>query len=237
MLYKQLTQRLLDEISTGNIKVGERLPPEEKYAQHFGVSRSTLRLAFSQLEQQGIIRRRKRGGTEVIADTPVKKYNMVSDGLLDILNIGPDTVAVLSNLRQVQAEDVEDLANHTDNANEWLALTSKRYLADEQLSFVVAHVYIPEQYSDLDLQEHDRIEAIHKIIEKRYQLQVGRVKQLVSAKPCTAATANCLGLKENDPVLACLIEVEDIDNNLLQVSRAYLNPARINVNSNVQIVN
>jgi len=64
-LYKILADDLLLKISNGEIKVGERLPPEAEYAEQLGVSRSTLRQAFSQLEHSGILKRRKRGGTEV----------------------------------------------------------------------------------------------------------------------------------------------------------------------------
>jgi len=80
-LYKILVDDILRKIGSGEIAVGERLPPEAEYAESLGVSRSTLRQAFAQLEQNGIIKRRKRGGTEVISNTPVQKFNMVTNGL------------------------------------------------------------------------------------------------------------------------------------------------------------
>lgn len=236
MLYKQLATDLLGKINNGTIPVGERLPPEAEYAQQLGVSRSTLRLAFSQLEQQGIIKRKKRGGTEVIADTPVKKFNMVSGGLFDILSIGPETSVTISDLRFVKAQEVEDLAGYYDTATRWLSFTSNRFMVDEPLSFIFTHVYVPYQYSDLGLSEGDRIEAVYKLIEQRYEVKVGSVKQSVSAELCSEDAAVCMGLAISDSVLTSVIDLEDIDGKLLQVSYAYFNPSRIHLNSNIQIV-
>jgi len=236
MLYKQLTIDLLDKISNGTIPVGERLPPEAEYAQQLGVSRSTLRLAFSQLEQQGIIKRKKRGGTEIIADTPIKKFNMVSGGLFDILSIGPETSAIISDVRFVKAQELEELAGYCETATRWLSFTSNRFMVDEPRSFIFSHVYVPYQYSDLGLSEGDRIEAIYKLIEKRYEVKVMSVKQSVSAELCSEDAAACMGLTERDPVLTSLIELEDIGGNLLQVAYACFNPSRIHLNSKIQIV-
>lgn len=235
MLYKQLTHELLDKIGSGQIQVGERLPPEADYAERLGVSRSTLRLAFSQLEDQGIIRRRKRGGTEVIADTPVKKYNMLSGGLLSTLSIGPETMAVITNLQRINGEQVADLAGYRDTSSQWLAFNSTRYLSNEQFAFAFTDAYVPDKYSNLGLQQGDRIHAIYKLIEQRYNIKVGRVKQTVSTKLCFSDAAVCMGLTENEPVLTNLIEIQDTNANVILVAHAYHNPSRISLNSDVQI--
>jgi len=109
-LYKILVDDILRKIASGDIVVGERLPPEAEYAQSLGVSRSTLRQAFSRLEQNGIIKRRKRGGTEVISNKPVQRFNLVNAGFFDVLSIARDTLLVVTDISEVAAETVEDLA-------------------------------------------------------------------------------------------------------------------------------
>jgi len=79
-LYKILVDDFMRKIASGEIAVGERLPPEAEYAETLGISRSTLRQAFARLEQSGVIKRRKRGGTEVISNKPVPRFNMVTSG-------------------------------------------------------------------------------------------------------------------------------------------------------------
>lgn len=67
---KRLTELLLDRIVTGVWAVGERLPPEVELAAQMQISRSTLRLVLSDLERMGLVGRKKRIGTTVIADCP-----------------------------------------------------------------------------------------------------------------------------------------------------------------------
>ena len=60
-------RRLLDQISRGQLRPGERLGAERELAQSLGVSRSTVRLALAALEEAGVVRRvpGRGGGTFV----------------------------------------------------------------------------------------------------------------------------------------------------------------------------
>ena len=53
----QTVQRLLIEITEGEYRMLDRLPPEIRLAEHFGVSRSTMRDALATLEREGFINR------------------------------------------------------------------------------------------------------------------------------------------------------------------------------------
>jgi GntR family transcriptional regulator len=53
----QTIQRLLIEITEGEYRMLDRLPPEIRLAEHFGVSRSTMRDALATLEREGFINR------------------------------------------------------------------------------------------------------------------------------------------------------------------------------------
>ena len=53
----QTVQRLLIEINEGEYRMLDRLPPEIRLAEHFGVSRSTMRDALATLEREGFINR------------------------------------------------------------------------------------------------------------------------------------------------------------------------------------
>lgn len=60
-------RRLLDQISRGQLRPGERLGAERELAQTLGVSRSTVRAALAALEEAGVVRRvpGRGGGTFV----------------------------------------------------------------------------------------------------------------------------------------------------------------------------
>src|SRR3990170_6946003 len=55
--YQRVQDSLAEEIARGRRSPGSRLPPERALAEHFGVSRVTLRRALSELERAGVVSR------------------------------------------------------------------------------------------------------------------------------------------------------------------------------------
>lgn len=67
-IYEEITTLLQTLVQNGNLKTGDRLPPERQLAVMFGVSRNSVREAIKSLEQQGILVSRPGAGT-FIADS------------------------------------------------------------------------------------------------------------------------------------------------------------------------
>ena len=61
-------EHLLSEITIGIFRPGERLPAERELGETYQVSRSTVRNALNELEEQGIVERRPPVGTFVSVD-------------------------------------------------------------------------------------------------------------------------------------------------------------------------
>ncbi|MGB9673732.1 MAG: GntR family transcriptional regulator [Anaerolineales bacterium] len=64
-LYVQIAETFSDRIASGELKPGDRLPPERELCQMLNVSRMTLRQALNELESRGLITRRQGDGTYV----------------------------------------------------------------------------------------------------------------------------------------------------------------------------
>ncbi|NNK90061.1 MAG: FadR family transcriptional regulator, partial [Saprospiraceae bacterium] len=60
-----IISQIKDLISEGQIKPGEKLPPERKLAEHLGVSRNQVRAAIAKLEFYGILKVLPQSGTVV----------------------------------------------------------------------------------------------------------------------------------------------------------------------------
>ena len=61
-LYEQLYEYIKEEIRSGRLAAGERLPSKRTLAAHLKVSRSTVEMAYDQLVSEGYIRARERSG-------------------------------------------------------------------------------------------------------------------------------------------------------------------------------
>ncbi len=66
--YEQLKSHLLDGLANGRYTPGKRIPSENVLAKEMGVARSTVRQAFDQLEQDGLIKRIRGKGTFVATE-------------------------------------------------------------------------------------------------------------------------------------------------------------------------
>lgn len=67
--YEEIARKLQRLVQAGNLKPGDRLPPERQLAALFGVSRNSVREAIKSLEQQGVLKSRRGAGTYIAAAT------------------------------------------------------------------------------------------------------------------------------------------------------------------------
>ncbi|MDR6882156.1 PLP-dependent aminotransferase family protein [Bacillus sp. 3255] len=65
-LYVQIKQYIMDKISLGEWAVGTKIPSQRALAELFGVNRSTVVTAVSELMAEGLLEGNSRGGTRVI---------------------------------------------------------------------------------------------------------------------------------------------------------------------------
>src|SRR5579875_3834054 len=86
-------------IRQGQLKPGDRLPPERDLCERFGVSRVTVREALRMLESSGLVEIRvgARGGAFVTAPTS----DRVGENLADLLTLSVISAADVTEVRMV----------------------------------------------------------------------------------------------------------------------------------------
>ncbi len=67
------------EIAAGRFAAHDRLPPERKLAEEFGVARGTIREALNRLEHEGLVLVRPGSGTYVAAESDEENNAVVSN--------------------------------------------------------------------------------------------------------------------------------------------------------------
>lgn len=71
-LYWRVATQLLGELRDGTVPPGERLPAERQLAEHFGVSRETVRQALEVLRRDGLVATDRRGSHATLPGLPVE---------------------------------------------------------------------------------------------------------------------------------------------------------------------
>jgi len=99
--YQQIADRLRDQIDTGALQPGERLPSEPDLVQQFDASRNTVRLALALLTNQGLVVTRQGLGTFV--NEPARPFT----ALLSKVTTQPPVDGMSTVLPEVSRDDAE----------------------------------------------------------------------------------------------------------------------------------
>ena len=67
-IYQQLVEKLTEQIVSGQLAAGEKVPPVRELAAHAGVNPNTMQRALAQLENEGLVRTERTAGRYVTED-------------------------------------------------------------------------------------------------------------------------------------------------------------------------
>jgi len=139
-----ITDQIRSAIVTGQVREGERLPPERELAEQFGVSRVTVRDALRALEAMGLVEVRvgARGGAFATVPTGSLVAQTMSDMML-MSAVSPEDIVearlivelgtvTLANARATD-EDIAELRELCDRSQE--ALAAKTYTRELSWEF------------------------------------------------------------------------------------------------------
>ena len=107
-LSDQIIERIIAMIASGELKPGDKLPPEPQLMEQFGVGRSSVREAFGALTLLGLVNVRPGHGT-YITDSP-DKAQPKSMGM-SLITIGHDKIRELVEARSELEQSIVRLAS------------------------------------------------------------------------------------------------------------------------------
>ncbi len=103
--YRALAAQLIDEIDSGKLSLGDRLPGELEMVSRYQVSRFTVREALRILEGRGFISRQRGKGTVVKSVAPSAAYRQTITTLHELLMYPSDTKRKLISTGQVPCSE------------------------------------------------------------------------------------------------------------------------------------
>jgi GntR family transcriptional regulator len=124
--HQQLAEDLLSQIADGTFAIGDRLPTEEQLCADYGLARGTVRRALGRLDELGLISRRPRAGTTVIAAVPMAGYQPLAQSAADIVALAAETRLVKPDSREVLADAALARRIGTRRGTSWFLLEGVR---------------------------------------------------------------------------------------------------------------
>src|SRR5262245_19238925 len=103
-LYAQVARDLAEGIATGRFPVGSLLPTELELSGHYEASRHTVPTAIRELQELGLVSRRKKVGTRVEANSPSSGFRQSLASIEDLVQFGAAHRRVVQKIEDVVAD-------------------------------------------------------------------------------------------------------------------------------------
>jgi GntR family transcriptional regulator len=181
--YAQVARDLAQGIATGRFPIGSLLPTELELCERYGASRHTVRAALRELQELGLVSRRKRVGTRVEAASPSSGYRQSLASIEDLVQFGATHRRVVREIEDVIADRALARALGCPPGTRWLRISSLRMSGGPGTAPIGwTDVYVDAAYSDLrDVVRDVPKVLISTLIESRYGRRVVEVRQDIQA--------------------------------------------------------
>ena len=164
--HTQIADRLRADIQSGVYGLGARLPIEAELATLFDTSRPTLRQALATLSAEGLIVRRPRTGSVVVAThVPVVLSHAVTS-VNELLDYPRDTHRKVTTTRHMRADDALAQQLHCAAGKEWFQITTLRYAGKSTVPLCWTDTYVLPKYATVTKhRRHTSMPVCEQIVE------------------------------------------------------------------------
>lgn len=231
-LYHQIFLQLRDEIVSGSRPFGSLMPTEQELSENFGVSRITARRAMDELALQHFVARKRRVGTQVIYNLPVRPIEAdIAKAVDSLVTFGRKTkVTVLEITREEVGEPVASLLGVAAGSRVVRAVRL-RWLDGEPLGCTVAHV--PEHLGFM-INEKSLKEAPIVSLVQQSGRKFGGAAQTIAAVSADPGMAALLKIDPIAPLLRVTRAFHDEDGGPMLLTQAYYRADRYQVRFDLQ---
>ena len=220
--YLQIARELKRSIADGSYPVGARLPTELELCKQFGISRFTARAAVRMLSSAGLVVRRQRVGTVVVATPDDARYSHDAASLRDLLQYAQDTELRLIYIGKVALTKAQAREFGVKAGEEWIYAVGMRHGAKtnghSDRPFCLTRLYLNPVLKGIETKLRARKTAVYALIENEYKIPIERVEQDFQAVVLDADDAANLGAQVGAPALRIVRRYYSDDGRLLELA-------------------
>jgi DNA-binding GntR family transcriptional regulator len=224
--YLQIARELKRGIAEGTWPIGARLPTELELCEQFGISRFTARAAVRVLASAGLITRRQKVGTIVIATPDDARYRQDAASLPDLQQYAQDTELRLVYVGKVALSRSQAREFGTDPGAEWIYAIGIRHEGANGNGkgraggrpFCLTRLFLNPVLKGIETRLRERRTAVYALIEREYGIPIERVEQDLQGIVLDADDAANLGAKPGAPALRIVRRYYSDDGRLLEVA-------------------
>lgn len=206
--YPEIKKYILEQIDNGKFKEDVMLPSEKEFTELFNVSRMTVRRAFDDLIQDGVLIRKRGSGLFLAKKKMSRSMNQISVSKDEQLHkiFKQLTVKVL----EVKVIDDNYIAKEYFNLEQEKIIRVKRIQLGDGQPIVYEKIYLPLKYFTM-VKKEECYQSFENVIEKHFLIKQQELSNqiIVEAKVANKKISSLLQIPINSPILQLKIIAKD----------------------------
>lgn len=217
--FADIARTLTEEIASEKYPVGSVLPGELELCALFNTSRHTIRAALNELQQLGLVSRKKNAGTRVESAEPRNDFRPSLGSLEDLVQFGTTNVRVLKSIAESKIAGPLAKTLGLPNGSNWLVISSLRVDSANHLPVGWTDAYVDPEYAEIaELVRQEPDTLISTQIERRYGRRVAEIRQVVQAIAIPETIAEALQVSPGLPGLQIIRRYYDASGQLFEAT-------------------
>jgi DNA-binding GntR family transcriptional regulator len=214
----QIANVLRHEIETGKYAVGGRLPTEEQLCKLFKASRYSTREALKVLAEEGLIVRRPRAGSTVIAASGQSQLIQRVSSIQEILNYAGATVRKTLATGYIIADHELAYLLKCPLGSSWFRIQALRYLKDSPVALCHTDFYLAPEYAGVVKHKKHESAMIVDQIAEMYGEEADATQIDIYASQISPAVAASLDAKAGSPALNVIRRYSNAEGRMFEVT-------------------
>lgn len=191
-LYEQLVLFIKNGIDAQEMKTGDLLPSESEFCERYDISRSTVRQAFAQLEEEGLVIRKRGKGSFVSKPKLTRSLHNLYSFSEEISSMGlvPGSKVLAYEVITPGEEIMAKLALF-DSEEKVYSITRVRYAGEEPLALEMA--FIPKRMCRFLTQEMVEQGSLYSTLAAKSGIEISHAKETYETSLIGENEAKILG--------------------------------------------
>lgn len=197
--YKQLRNKILDEIESGKLKHGEKLPSERELAEQFQISRMTARHTLSMLEREGVVERRVGSGTFINNKKIEMDFVTFNSFTKNMLNKGLIPSTQILSIQKIEA--TANLAQKLKLTQGDMMFAIKRLRLVNETPIAIEESFLSEKLCPGLNEMITENDSLYELLEREYGIVLVMAKEYMQVTVSDESESKLLKIRSESPCI------------------------------------